>query len=175
MGEKFLRGLFLAFKINAVIFFALLLYVFASKIYAKHLFRCLQKNQITYLYELNKNSVNAALYIKNIKDSGALAKYYVDQGMNIQDVIPFDINYMPLSGGAYITNRYGIDSSIIEVVSFDTICWGYYKSYVYKTSSHSTRAPDSSIEQAFKAIYTKDDASSDKLYKKISPYGFWCN
>lgn len=152
--------------------------VLISKSKAKELYKKVQNNMRYYVYDDFSNALNSVLYITDLKDSNALISYYYYQSIKRDSPAHMsEMLFLPISVSKpiYLLKEIAPNSNIMEVVDFDTICWGYIKGYAYRGTLHKNPPPDSLVRKLEKYISTKN-ASSDKneVVNHTNPYGWYC-
>ncbi len=69
------------------------------------------------------------------------------------------------------------DSTIVEIVDFNTKCWGYIKGYVYFTNIHTKPPSKERQSEYYRLINTNTrnkKIEGKNLYDKPSEYGITC-
>ncbi len=158
------------------------LFVFYSQYRAKTLYNIVKSHQKFFIYETYRVRLNNVLYVEKCKDTAELINYYArEDKKDTLATFNFDIRFMPISKyqPVYVVNIPAKGSNVIEVVDFNTKCWGFIKGYVYKQTAHINPASDSLIKsyETHWAKYNSDPEhiKTSKISAKISPYGIYCD
>lgn len=167
---------------------------------AKQLFQEVSDNNDyhkMYVYYLQNESLDQALYGDNINEGKQLIQYYrklksyrkgVESGVierekiyshTIEDsayiepiTFPFKPKYLTVSESVYVKSD-ELSDSLVKGIVFNKNCWSYIEVFLFRETLHRLSPPDSLIDKLNSQL---DHLSkSDKLFKKISPYNFYCN
>ena len=150
--------------------------------HAKALFEQVKNHDKLYVYETYFGALNPVFYVKNFKDTADLINYYSKVAKHDTSAFfNFEINTMPISmyEPMYVYSYLKKGSKIVQMIDFDVHCWGYVKGYVYKPTTHRCPPPDSLIKKE-EASIIKDNQDPhvqmmNRIAKKISDYGWYCN
>lgn len=151
----------------AILFIGFFSYVFLAKQYTKHLFSKYIDNSKVYVYETYYGAINNVYYITDLSDSVNLIKYYsaVIKGDTAHAFLNFEIKSMPYNNLIYVKNFGKKGSNIVELIDFNTDCWGYIEGYVYKPTIHTQKAPEELLRKRLKL-----DDSRIEAYKNTITY-----
>jgi hypothetical protein len=160
-----------------------LLCIAIQKHYTKVLFEQVKDHDKQFVYETYTRALNAVMYVDDPKDTAALITYYsrlskLDTATNY---INFKIQSMRITlyKPIYVYQYLKKGSQIVELIDFNTKCWGYIKGYVYLPTTHAKAPADSLIKQ--EELYMRNYNSNpqnqltNRIYKKINPYGWYCD
>jgi len=150
--------------------------------HANVLFEQVKNHDKLYVYETYFGALNAVMYVKDVKDTTKLINYYSKvEKHDTSAVINFEINTMPISmyEPIYVYRYLEKGSKIVQMIDFDVRCWGYVKGYVYEPTTHHCAPPDSLIKKEETSIieYSQNKHAQmiNRIAKKISDYGWYCN
>jgi hypothetical protein len=167
--------------INIVGFSLMYISKFVAQQQAKKLFSKVKNNDKVFVYETYSGALNNVLYVEKLKDTTDLIDYYYKLENKDTAYINFDIKFMPLTlyKPIYTVRKLGKASKIIEVVDFNTKCWGYIKGYICYANTHRNAPSDSLVHAHVMYVAQKNSDKEvqkiDRIYKKISEYGWYCN
>ena len=149
--NRFAKSFLIAAFVCILFFAGMYIYAAIAKYRTKELFKAVQNHEKLYVYETYFGALNAVMYVVNLKDTSALITYYQRDAKHdtVTNYINFEINTFPISlhEPIYVYNYLNKGSNIIQLVDFNTKCWGYIQGYVYKPTTHFTAPPDSLIKQ----------------------------
>lgn len=154
-----------------------LIVVYILKIRTKNLYHQVQFNERLYTYEMYRGALNSVLYVDDLNDSNIIINFYDCWAKGIDtDIGTLAIKYMPLTlkDPVYVLRDLGPKSDIIELVSFDTSCWGYFKGYVYKRTTHRDPPPNSLVAKLLSREDKKNTKNEIDISHLPNPYGFYC-
>jgi hypothetical protein len=131
-GFNFLLG------ISLVVFFPLgfSIFIFLKIVYTKRYYKSVMGNELIYTYDTLHKSLNRAYYIEDLRYRDDFISFYENFRKGDEAYAPFPLKQLPFN--KKIFKIAALDSSVIEVVDFDTLCWGYIHGYVHKGSVTST-------------------------------------
>ncbi len=97
------------------------------------------------------------------------------RAVSTQALILSEIETMPFSTTVplYVVKETSSNSKIIEIISFDTTCWGYIRGFVCKNTIHDVLPADSLI-QLKKKFFDEQRSHSKRKTWGPSSYGFYC-
>ena len=150
---------------------------FLFKRHAQQLYHDVQSHERLYVYETFFGALNNVLYIENLKDSTSLINFYDSAAKRINTTIgEYEIQTMPIHEiqPLYVLKDLGATSRMIEVIDFDTTCWGYIRGYVYKATTHKNPPADSLMKKKLEFIEQKKANNKDPVTSHTSAYGFYC-
>lgn len=131
-----------------------------------------------YVYDTTYGAINSVYYIKDLKYSEELITFYEKSLAGENPSIPFPIIAMPYDKPLIVVG-YSRDSLLVEVVDFNTSCWGYIKGYVYRGMLHPNQASIKLIEEKIKFWAEKEKTEEYQRTKQItgskSAYGVQCD
>ena len=160
---------------------SVLIFVGVSKYHAKYLFEKTRTNEKVYTYETYFGALNSAMYVDDLNDTSELINYYTKLEKNDTPAyINFPIKTMriTLHNPMYVYKYMNKSSKIVELIDFDTVCWGYMKGYLFKPTVHSYPPPDSLIkkEEDFMKSYSLDPTviRNSKYVESNNDYGCYC-
>ena len=151
--------------------------VYFAKRHAKNLYHEVQSHERVYVYESFSRALNNVIYIDDLKDSNAIINFYDCDAKGIDTTVGVDVfSTMPLTTvePLYVLKDCGPGSRMVEVISFDTSCWGYIKGYVYKATTHTHPPPDSLIKKENEFMKRPNPYNKNTVHKHANPYGFYC-
>jgi hypothetical protein len=148
----------------------------------KNLFEQVENHDKLYVYETYFGSLNAVMYVEDVKDTADLINYYNRIAKrDTTAYINFPIKCMPISlyVPIYVYKYLNKSSKVVELVDFDVKCWGYIRGYVYKPTTHEHPPADSlikSYELDMAKYNSKKEVQTIRQIKErgISAYGWYC-
>lgn len=145
--------------------------------YTKYLFNEVKDNNKVFVYETYTGALNPVLYVTDLQDTSELIAYYdkIAKHDMANAFFNFRINFMPttLYQPIYTGKSMGKASKIVEVIDFNTKCWGYIRGYICLSTTHKI-APSYRLVKVYKNRIT-ETPSSDRIHKKTNPYGWYCD
>lgn len=192
----FLVGTLLIMILTPTVWYSLQFY-WQNK--TKNLYIELQKTyQKKYAYTHIRGTLDQTLYADNEESGRKLLDYYSQiseyykkvelgeikqaksyfslTGDSVYDepvIIPVPLKYLGVSQTVYIQKEADGDS-LIKAYVFNTKCWGYFEAYVPIYNLHDTLPSDSALQDLMNHIKSLPKQSDD-IYRRPSPYGFYCN
>lgn len=154
--------------------------------------------QEMYVYYLQNESIDQALYASNVKEGKELAQYYrvlksyrsdVELGrikrrkiysQTINDsayIDPIEFPYSPkylVVGESVYAKSDDLSDTLIKCFVINKKCWSHIEVFLYHETVHHLSPSDSLIDM-FNLRYKNISSNSNELFKKISPYNFYCN
>ena len=158
------------------------IYVQIAKYHAKALYKEVANHDKFFVYETYTRALNPVFYVENLEDTSALITYYqrlakLDTATNY---INFEIQMLITTHEPiYVYKPFNKSSNIVQFIDFDKGCWGYMKGYLYKGNTHIVAPPDSLVNR-YELFWAKQNSDPhqqmiNRITKKISPYGWYCN
>jgi hypothetical protein len=170
MKSKILKIIISSIVITILINVGYFIY-FKYNIYkSKQYFNSIKNNPKVFIYDTSYRVINPVLYITNLNYKESLITYYKNIELKNEIPIDFPLNYMRFPDPVFLIGSLKQDTSIVEVVDFNTHCWGYVKGYVYYKTVHLDAPSDSLINQ-YNAHLKKLKVSRNKRSIK---YGIQC-
>jgi hypothetical protein len=160
----------------------LYLTIYLEQYRAKRIFKRVENNDKLFVYEAYLGGLNAAMYVDDLKDTSKLIEFYnkLDRRDTVTAFINFKIRFMPITfyEPIYVYRYLNKGSKIVELIDFNTKCWGYMKGYVYKGVTH-LKPPAASLIKRYEQSVAMESQDPQRLKikniaKKVSPYGWYC-
>jgi hypothetical protein len=182
MKRKFIIWITTTISLVLVLNLVGFIYVQIVKHQARVLFEQVKNHDRLYVYETYYKALNPVFYVIDIQDTGLLINYYSKlEKLDTPAYITFDNTAMfyTLYQPIYVCKNMNKGSKIIQLADFDMRCWGYFKAYFYKPTTHFQAPPDSLVKKEETLIENdKQDKSKqvrDRISKKNSVYGWFCD
>ena len=157
------------------------LYIKWKRHQAKTYYGEIKDNPRVYCYDTTFGALNPAYYITDLKHKEDLIQVYDSTAVSKLMPIKFPIRFMPHRKEVILIGYMDADSTIAEVVAFNTDCWGYVHGYIDTYTMHlrppSKRKRDEDdarrMEQEKDPVYQREKETNYHL--KHSPYGLQCD
>lgn len=195
--RKFLIGAFSIMIILPTVWYGLQFYYQSE---AKKLYSEAESNyEKKYAYVLDEDYavLNQTLYARSYKQGERLVKYYqevsdysqkvksgeIKQEMHINPdsgdtsyiqnvIIPVPLKYLAVPEKVYVP-RNAVKNKVAKVYVFNTYCWGYFVAYVPIVNLHDNLPSDSLFQDLVQHVESLPKSNGN--YRRLSPYGFYCN
>lgn len=148
----------------------------------KKYFNEIKEKPYVFCYDTLGNTLNNAYYIDDVKYKEPFVKYYNERINGVHVPLSFPIKMITYKKPLILLNYLPPDSTLVKVVDFDTICWGYIEGYVHRISvnnkppsSELTGQHDDFIKKYQQSDEHKMHYNSYKQENRISEYGIQCS
>jgi hypothetical protein len=170
MKSKILKIIISSVVITILLNVGYFIYINYNIYKSKQYYNSIKDNLKVFVYDTTYGVINPVLYITNLKNKESLITYYENVELKNEIPIDFSMNYMRFPDPVFLIGSLKQDTSIVEVVDFNTHCWGYVKGYVYYKTVHLD-APSDSLINLYNAHLKKLKVNRNK---KFSKYGIQC-